>query len=82
MAAPGDLWQQFMASFQKLPKQLLTGPEPHRLSHLSSMPKAAGVLLTRTGLWLLEGLQLAGELAGLTSEPTGRDMDMPSLPGQ
>lgn len=71
-----------MTSSQKLPEQLLTGPEPHRLSHhLSSVPKAAGALLTRTGLWLLEGLQSAGELAGLASEPAGQELDMPSLPG-
>jgi len=71
-----------MTSSQKLPEQLLTSAEPHRLSyHLSSMPKAAGALLTRTGLWLLEGLQSAGELAGLSSEPAGQELDMPSLPG-
>jgi len=82
MAAPGDLWRQFMTSSQKLPEQLLAGQELHRLSHhLSGMPKAAGALLTRTGLWLLEGLQSAGELAGLTLEPAGQEMDMPSLPG-
>ncbi len=82
MAAPGDLWRQFMTSSQKLPEQLLTSAEPHRLSHhLSSMPKAAGALLRRTGLWLLEGLQSAGELAGLASEPAGQELDMPSLPG-
>ncbi|KAL0047424.1 hypothetical protein WJX82_003041 [Trebouxia sp. C0006] len=81
MAAPGDLWRQFMTSSQKLPEQLLTSAEPHRLSHhLSSMPKAAGALLRRTGLWLLEGLQSAGELAGLASEPAGQELDMPSLP--
>ena len=81
VAAPGDLWRQFMTSSQKVPKQLLTGAEPHRLSHLSIMPKAAGALLTRTGLWLLEGLQSAGELAGLSLAPGGQAMDMPSLPG-
>ncbi len=81
MAAPGDLWRQVMTSSQKLPKQL-TSAEPHRLSHhLSSVPKAAGALLTRTGLWLLEGLESVGELAGLSSEPAGQDLDMPSLPG-
>ena len=71
-----------MTPSQKLPMQLVTGAEAYRLSHhLKSMPKAAGALLTRTGLWLLEGLQSAGELAGLSSEPAGQDLDMPSLPG-
>ncbi|DBA84168.1 TPA: hypothetical protein ACH3X1_006635 [Trebouxia sp. C0004] len=79
MAAPGELWRQFMTSCQKLPEQLMTGPEPHRLCH-RSVPKAAGALLTKTGLWLLEGLHSAGELAGLSSEPSEQEMDTPSLP--
>lgn len=83
MAAPGDLWQKWTSS-QQLPEQL-----PHvqqqfeRLRHyLNRAPKAAGALVSKTGLWLLGGLESAMDLAGLSTEPAEQDLQTHSLSGQ
>lgn len=83
MAAPGDVWQKWVSS-QQLPGRLpKVQQQVQRLRHyLIRAPKAAGALVSKTGLWLLGGLESAMDLTGLSTEPAEQELQTHSFSGQ
>jgi len=57
--------------------------QPHKLqSFLSKAPQVAGGLVKKTGLWLLDGVESAMDLAGLHTQPAGHEIHTPSVSGE